>query len=723
MFCKIANRFRLLGILFLVLAVFPGNRVIGAPAGLGGVTQVKSGSNSVEIHVGTGTLTIQACTPQIVRVDYRLGGKTDPDTPVIDPDNVWNEDPQATVTQDDNGIVVKTSRLSLRIDKTPCRLSLYDAAGNQLLWEQAAGGVFVAPTDEGKGGLRFYHRAGQNFYGIKAYDKDTGGQGLLRNGDNTPNRTYRVDAATQGAAAAPFVWTTAGYGMLVNSNDGYMVVDDSRLEFYYGSPPQGTSGRRYEKPNSIQFYLFVGEPRTLLAAASRITGRAPMFPRWAMGFTNSQWGIDEQELTAIVDGYRAKDIPLDNFTLDFDWKAWGDVPGGDDFGEFRWNTQASRFPSARVVAPATISALKSRMDAQGVKLTGIMKPRILRNTQKGLVAINTAQGKQADAQGYWYPGLEDHRDYFSGLPVGELNFFKFECRKWYWDQVASHGALGGGIAGFWNDEADEADVADLPGGSHQHAVFNSFEHFHMQQALYEGWRGHGRDAPQTSRMWSINRTFYLGAATGLRHVVRRHRYRLQHDGAASREDAFRGRLGPSKMGHGHGRLFRQPEPRELRSLDAVQRLRSGLSGTWHAEQEAVSVGIRLYRRGSREERHSAAVSPCPLCVRLRADGPRDRSRLGAPLMVEFPADTKSANQLAEWMFGQWLLVAPVLGQQVTQKAGQTTLRHVYLPPGTWIDFFRGTVLHGGDIDYPLNPGSWTDIPLFVRAARSLPART
>jgi len=37
-----------------------------------------------------------------------------------------------------------------------------------------------------------------------------------------------------------------------------------------------------------------------------------------MGFTNSQWGIDQQELLQLVDTYRARHIPLDNFTLDFD---------------------------------------------------------------------------------------------------------------------------------------------------------------------------------------------------------------------------------------------------------------------------------------------------------------------------------------------------------------------------------------------------------------------
>lgn len=375
----------------------------GALPGLGSVTGVvvKNNDHRVELSVGADKVIVQVCTPQIVRVDYRRAGQSDPDTPVIDPSCTWPGDANARVTQNESAIVLRTSQLTLRIDRTPCRFSLFDSADRHLLWEQASGGVFVDAANAAKGGLRFYHPGGQNFYGVKAYDRNAGSQGLLRNGDNAPNQTCRLDAGTQGAAAAPFVWTTAGYGLLVDTDDGYLVVDDSRLEFYYGSPPAGTSGRRYEKQNSVQFYLLVGNPKALLAAASQITGRAPMFPRWAMGFTNSQWDLNEQQLSSIVEAYRAKDIPLDNFTLDFDWKAWGNVPGGNDFGEFRWNTQDGRFPSAKIEPPAVVSALKSRMDAQGVKLTGIMKPRILRNTEAGQNAINTAQAKEADERGYW----------------------------------------------------------------------------------------------------------------------------------------------------------------------------------------------------------------------------------------------------------------------------------------------------------------------------------
>ena len=184
-----------------------------------------------------------------------------------------------------------------------------------------------------------------NFYGIRAYGIDdatriSGAFNLLRNGKDVNNSTYQATASTQGGAGAPFVWTTAGYGLLVDSDNGYVVVDDSKLEFDYGTPPTDTNPRRYARDHSLQYYLIVGSPKEILESAAQVTGQAPLFPRWATGFTNSQWGINQTTLYEVIDLYRAKGIPIDNFTFDFDWKAWGE----DNFGEFRWN--ATNFPDA-----------------------------------------------------------------------------------------------------------------------------------------------------------------------------------------------------------------------------------------------------------------------------------------------------------------------------------------------------------------------------------------
>jgi alpha-glucosidase len=77
-----------------------------------------------------------------------------------------------------------------------------------------------------------------------------------------------------------------------------------------------------------------------------------------------------------------------------------------------------------------------------------------------------------------------------------------------------------------------------------------------------------------------------------------------------------------------------------------------------------------------------------------------------PLMLEYPTDSATWNLQDEFLFGADLLVAPVLGEA-------QTVRDVYLPAGTWYDFFTG-VAHSGAVHLKL-PVTLSTIPVFARA--------
>src|SRR5699024_616319 len=64
----------------------------------------------------------------------------------------------------------------------------------------------------------------------------------------------------------------------------------------------------------------------------------------------------------------------------------------------------------------------------------------------------------------------------------------------------------------------------------------------------------------------------------------------------------------------------------------------------------------------------------------------------------------------------WLLAAPVTERYQTTK-------WIYLPEGTWIDYFTGLVYQGGQyIEYAVNGESWTDIPLFIKEGAIIPTQ-
>jgi alpha-glucosidase (family GH31 glycosyl hydrolase) len=80
-----------------------------------------------------------------------------------------------------------------------------------------------------------------------------------------------------------------------------------------------------------------------------------------------------------------------------------------------------------------------------------------------------------------------------------------------------------------------------------------------------------------------------------------------------------------------------------------------------------------------------------------------------PLFWLFPDDPKLANEGSSWMFGDALLVSPVVTPGETEHS-------VYLPAGIWYDYFDGKKFEGGKtINYAIDSETWEDIPLFVRA--------
>jgi alpha-glucosidase (family GH31 glycosyl hydrolase) len=79
-----------------------------------------------------------------------------------------------------------------------------------------------------------------------------------------------------------------------------------------------------------------------------------------------------------------------------------------------------------------------------------------------------------------------------------------------------------------------------------------------------------------------------------------------------------------------------------------------------------------------------------------------------PLFWEFPDDIRSSEETDAWMFGDALLVSPIV------ELGQAT-HTFYLPGGTWFDYSTGKTIRGGrDVTLSTDFTTWQDIPIYVR---------
>ncbi|MDQ0338458.1 alpha-glucosidase (family GH31 glycosyl hydrolase) [Caldalkalibacillus uzonensis] len=651
---------------------------------------------TLEVENGSAThdiLQLHVLGEHIFKVDYRPHGiEPSQQTPMIDPDKTW-EAVGANIDVSGNPIIITTSKMRVEIERYPCRMTIKNSDGIPLLWETESGGVF-------RDGVRFVRSSQDNLYGIRGYSAFEDAGNILRNDSNHPSH-----AGEQGDAGGPFIWSTAGYGILVDSDGGYPFTETStgKLEFYYGGTPE--EGRRYVKEN-VEFYVMLGKPKEIMHAYTEITGKPPLLPKWSLGFMNFEWDIDQAELESIVETYRAKNIPLDAFALDYDWMSYGE----DNYGEFLWNV--NNFPDA------ADSTLKSKMDQRGLKLIGIRKPRIVTKDKNGQ---RTTQFYDAEAGGYWYPGHEEYTDYFIPVTVRSIDPYKQEMRDWWWNH--SKEAYDKGIRGWWNDETDK-----VSSGAAQY-WFGNFTTTHLSQAMYEGQRAY---TDNKERIWQTARNYYPGAqryATTLWSgdiAIQYYKGEKVEWAAGMQEQPSvmlsAVNLGQFKWGMDAGGFNMQngtidnPSPElytrwlQFGALTPVFRVH----GNYQQQRQPWYYGMTA------EEVTKAAIHfryrLLPYMYTYERSAYESGVGLVRPLIFDYPDDEQVKNTTDSWMFGDWLLVAPVL------EKGQTS-KQIYLPEGTWIDYFRGHVYNGNQsIHYPLDAESWTDIPIFVKQGAIIPSQ-
>lgn len=84
------------------------------------------------------------------------------------------------------------------------------------------------------------------------------------------------------------------------------------------------------------------------------------------------------------------------------------------------------------------------------------------------------------------------------------------------------------------------------------------------------------------------------------------------------------------------------------------------------------------------------------------------------LLIDYPADRAVWHIDDQYLFGDAFLVAPVL-----QPMAETALRKLYLPPGTWIDYWTREV-HRSRGEWIERPVDLDTMPIFVKAGSIIP---
>lgn len=685
----------------------------------------------VKATAGGNEITMQFYTPGTIRVTKLPAGHTADEKSlavIAEPGSV------KTSTSRKNGSVeLKSDRLSARLDLKAGAISFYDAKG-RLLTREAGNSVFTPMKDAD----RDSYKARQAF----TLDKNEAiyGLGNLENGQLSQRGISRRLEPGNVEDGIPVVVSVKGYGIYW---DNYSPTDFNE------------AGNVMSFESSVgdktDYYLMTGDNADGVIAEMRdLTGQVPMFPLWTYGFWQSRERYKSQgEITEVVKKHRELGVPLDGIIQD--WQYWGN--------NYLWN--AMEFMSPDFNNPEKMMADIHGDNAHVIisiwSSFGPQTKQYRELNEKGLL-FDFSTWPESGISHIWPP----RKDYPSG--VRAYNPYSKEARDIYWKNLRR--LYDFGMDGWWMDSTEP----DFYNGTEKDMTAQTgMGTFRKVRGAYPlmtvgGVYDHQRATSDKQRVFILTRSGFAGQ--------QRYGCNVWTGDTQSTWDMLR-RSVPAMLnftmtgnpntnsdigGFFAGGYNTPGKPNSAVANPLFQELyvRWLQMGAFNPMMRSHGTDImrEIYFFGKKGETVYDAIEEA---IRLRyallpyiystswqvTDKGASFMR---PLMMDFPADKNGWNRGDEFLFGDQLLVAPVLEAQYTpekvSKADENTgwdckenaaagesattvdfmaerQADVYLPAGSeWIDFWTGERLKGGKSITKAT--TLKTIPLYVKAGGIIP---
>ena len=489
----------------------------------------------------------------------------------------------------------------------------------------------------------------------------------------------------------PIQWLvgTDGWGMFIHQPLGAFDFKGSEGRF---TPFTGEEGGWARRSDPLPLDVFVAastDPKVLIAEYARITGYPELPPRWSLGYMQSHRTLaGPDEVRWVANTLREKKLPCDAVI----YLGTGFTPSGwnTDNGEFGWNQKV--FPDPR----AMIDELHAKHFRVVVHV--VIEGRRMSGSVDQPCTPDNAVPSGRTPEGAWPPDRNVPCYWPYHKPVFDL-----------------------GVDGWWPDQGDGLDAASRLArirmyweGSQQWRP--NERPFALHRNGYAGMARYGAflwSGDVWSRWETLKTHVPVAINTGLSGIP----YWGTDIGGFVPTSEFTGELYvrwfqfaafcPSFRAHGRTWHLRLPWGWNTGQLghDEVRRDRPpsanpDLSELKNPEVEPIcrkylELRYRLlpYTYTVVRECHETAL-------------PIIRS-----LWLHYPDDPSAVARGDEFLSGRDLLVVPV-----TEKGA--TSRKLYLPRGTWVDFWTEKPVEGGrEIDRELDLAT---IPLYVRAGAVVP---
>lgn len=535
----------------------------------------------------------------------------------------------------------------------------------------------------------------------------------------------------------PYFTSEKGYGVYWD-NPGISQFSDTPYETSFSS-----------QVGECADYYFMYEDGTqdgVIACIRDLTGNAPMFPLWTMGY----WQCRERykspdELCEVLDKYRELKVPLDGIVQD--WQYWG--------CDSNWN--AMKFMNPRYINKLDDKEALRYLPNGEDKTAKFDKPRfktpeemikyVHKNNAHLMISVWasfgpwTDQFKELEKMGAllkfetWPPKSGAH----------PYDPFNKDARDLYWRYLSHLHNMG--IDAWWTDSTEpdhlnpkDSDFDLMTADGSFRSVHNAFP-LATNQGVYNNQRAVSND----KRVFQMTRSGYFG---------QQHYGALSWSGdVVSSWEVLRNQI-PAGLNFTlcgipywntdlggffgweynndctnvayqelHVRWFQwgcfMPLMRNHCSSPMMNEIwRFGKEGEWAYDAQKRFIDLR-YRL-------------LPYIYSLTGAVTHENGTIMRPLVMDFATDRKAILLDNEYMFGKNILVCPVTQPLYTKKVegnkGVATVANiakasspvqVYLPKGSkWIDFWTNEMIEGGreiSRECPISI-----MPLYIKAGSILP---
>lgn len=514
---------------------------------------------------------------------------------------------------------------------------------------------------------------------------------------NNPSYGYS-EGADNLNYSVPFFTSNKGYGLFFdNPSKGYADIGKTNSNIFEVG---FTSGE-------INVYIILGKDyKEILQSYHKLTGTQPLPPRWAFGNLMSRFGYNsEAQVKDILGKMKEENIPVDAVIFDLFW--FGDSIKGT-MGNLDWvNKKAWPNPKKMI----------GDFKKDGINTILITEPFVLKSS------LNYNQSKPfhaVDLSGKPYL-LTDFYFGQSGL----IDIFRKDAQQWFWSKHKPQ--MDNGVEAWWGDLGEpEKHPSNLYHNLKDLGFKRLFKADEVHNLYGHTWtkmlyNNYAKNYPN-KRLFSLNRSGFAGSQrygifpwtgdvsrswSGLRSQLK-----VLLGMSMSGVPYVHSDAGGFAGGEGDNELY----IRWLQMAAFTPIFRPHGTALYEIDKNAFSFPSEAalidtpYRKIAKEI-INLRYSLLPYNYTLAYEQAKYGKPLIAPLYYHFPNDKIAAEVEDEFMWGENILVAPVV------QKGATT-RKVYLPKGNWYSQEKKLFSGGQWIELDV---TIKEIPIFYREGSIVPS--